>query len=91
MFEEKTTDVVVAIREGAIPHRRTGITAGVSPGWLRAWSQQVKPYTLTLYEYQKQRLSHALYEVNGVWILQPQAYDPKIGLTWEQQNSFLEV
>ena len=91
VFEEQTTDVVVPYGEGASLIAELASQAGVSPGWLRAWSQQVKPYTLTLYEYQKQRLSHALYEVNGVWILQPQAYDPKIGLTWEQQNSFLEV
>ena len=91
MFEEQTTDVVVPYGEGASLIAELASQAGVSPGWLRAWSQQVKPYTLTLYEYQKQRLSHALYEVNGVWILQPQAYDLQIGLTWEQQNSFLEV
>ena len=63
----------------------------VSILWLKEWSQRAKPYTITLYAYQKQLFSHALRSVNGVLVLTPEAYDPQTGLSLNGKSDFLEV
>lgn len=91
VFDEDTVDVVVPYEEGGTLIAQLAAQSCVSAAWLKDWSQRAKPYTIALYEYQRQLLNHALRSVNGVLVLQPEAYDLQTGLSLEQKTEFLEV
>ncbi len=57
------------------------------------WLQRVKPYTVTLYDYQRKNLSRGgMTQIMGVNILQPYQYDAFTGVTTRYAvDSFLEV
>ena len=58
-----------------------------------AWLTEVKPYLVTLYEYQKQALlAGGMVTIAGMLILQPDQYDAQTGVTPDGTNTdFLEV
>ena len=91
VFDEDTIDVVAPYGEGEAFISELAAQSSISIPWLKDWSQQARPYTIPLYAYQKQLFSHALRNINGVWVLLPEAYDPQIGLSLKGKPEFLEV
>lgn len=91
VFDENTVDVVVPYGEGKALISELAAQSSVSILWLKDWNQRARPYTIALYEYQKQLFDPFLYSVNGVWVLLPEAYDPQTGLSLKENTEFLEV
>ena len=60
---------------------------------LSDWLERAKPYTVTLYEFQKKKLvQNGMYAIYGIPILQPFQYDDDTGVTLEVGNmDFMEV
>lgn len=62
--------------------------------FLKSWLNAVKPYTVSIYDYQKKQLqkSGGIYSVAGIYILQPFNYDDEVGLMIQKENmDFWEV
>ena len=91
MFDENTWDVVVPYGNGQALIAQLQAAPYAGPAWLREWSRRAKPYTVSVYEYQMRKMGHALRSVNGVLVLDSQAYDLQTGLTLETKSDFLEV
>lgn len=68
VFEENTTDVVVPYGQGEqLMQELCGEQAGRDPGYLRSLLEAAKPYTVSLYQYQIDRLNeeHGLIPLQG--------------------------
>lgn len=91
VFDEDTVDVVVPYGEGAGLISELISQTNASILWLEQWTQRAKPYTISLYAYQKQLLSQALRSYNGVLVLLPEFYNPRTGLSLISKSKFLEV
>lgn len=68
VFEENTTDVVVPYGRGEqLIQELCGEQAGRDPGYLRSLLEAAKPYTVSLYQYQIDRLNeeHGLIPLQG--------------------------
>ena len=91
VFDEDTVDVVVPYGEGEVLISELAAQSSVTIPWLTDWSKRARPYTIALYAYQKQLFSYALRNVNGVWVLLPEAYDQQVGLSLKGKPEFLEV
>ena len=63
----------------------------LDPVYLKKWMKKIKPYTVSIYSYQKDKLSEAIYDVCGISILNLNYYDKNIGINFEKDNNFLEV
>ena len=92
VFDENTEDVVVPYGEG----QRLIAELCSHPddlSFLKDWKERAKPYTVSLYQYQKRQLgSDGLSMVSGVLVLQPGCYDDRTGLVTEQKRlEFMEV
>ena len=90
-LDEDTVDVVVPYGEGEALINELAVQTNVSVPWLQEWSRRARPYTIALYEYQKEALGNAMHSVNGVFLLIPEVYDPQTGLSFNQKSTFLEV
>ncbi len=91
VFDEDTEDVVVPYGEGAKLIEELTARPQCQIDYLKDWTRRAKPYTVALYEHQKKKLAHALYAVNGVLLLSPEAYDGKTGLFPNEELPYLEV
>lgn len=91
VFDENTWDVVVPYGNGQALIAQLQAAPYAGPAWLREWSRRAKPYTVSVYEYQMRKMGHVLRSVNGVLVLDSQAYDLQTGLTLETKSDFLEV
>lgn len=58
---------------------------------LKRITTKVKPYTISIYQYQKEQLQNNIRCINGVMILDSTKYDNEIGLTIKKEMDFLEV
>ncbi|MGI5884382.1 MAG: CRISPR-associated helicase Cas3' [Candidatus Spyradocola sp.] len=97
VFDQETTDVLVPYEKGAAIIEALG-SAAVQKDWQRQRDllEQAKPYTVTLYQYQKDLLEKqqglAAYLDGSVLVLSPQFYHSETGLTMESsQLELLEV
>ena len=85
VFDQETTDVLVPYREGTAIIAELG-SSTVQRDWKRQEEllEQAKPYTISLYKYQRERLEeqHGLTACldGGVLALSPEFYDEEIGL-----------
>lgn len=92
VFDENTEDVVVPYGKGAaLLAELAAYPQPVSPGLLHDWNTRAKPYTISLYEYQKNKLAGGLRSVGGVLALEPDYYDDHTGLLMKNENGFWEV
>lgn len=89
VFDENTEDAVVPYGDGEALIAE--LSSAQNSAALGEWSRRVRPYTVSLYDYQKRQLEHALYRVNDVLVLLPEAYDPQTGLVLDSKPTFLEV
>ena len=92
VLDDATEDVVVPYGKGAsLITELTGHIGDVSPEYLRAWSERAKPYTVSVYHYQKENLEAGLLESHGVLVLHPEYYNIQTGLITKPETGFLEV
>lgn len=59
--------------------------------YLKDWLKRMRPYTVSVYSYQKDRLSEAIYDIDGISILNSSYYDNNIGINFDKDSDFLEV
>lgn len=97
VFDEETTDVIVPYGTG-VQHiaELCSERARDDPVYLKRCLDQVRPYTVSLFQYQKAQLAQqgGLYTAceGNVLLLRPQWYDEHTGVLPEAaQNSYLEV
>jgi CRISPR-associated endonuclease/helicase Cas3 len=97
VFDDDTVDALVPYGEGAqCIADLCSDRAKHDPAYLQSCLDRAKPYTVSLFNYQKERLKNrgGLYTVcdNKVLVVQPQYYDEAIGLLTEAaQTNYLEV
>ena len=66
----------------------------VPQGFMMEWIKRAKPYTVSIYNYQKEALEKkaGIYELNGVMILRKDFYDLKTGVFNDNENNgFIEI
>ena len=92
VLDNDTEDVIVPYGDGKslILELNSG-TDEMTPEKLRYWAFRAKPYTVSLYDYQKQKLGSAISSVNGILILQSEYYNNATGLVFEPETIYLEV
>ena len=94
VFDEETETVVVPFGEGEeLIAELSAEGEHPEPRFLTDWLKRVKPYTVSIYEYQKKALSYGgLYSISDILVLQPSHYDEKVGLVLAPgELDFLEV
>lgn len=98
VFDENTSDVVVPFDEGErlIYELQEERDKGyVSTVFLSDWVRRAKPYTVSLYHYQKEAIEKksGLSELEGIQILHKEFYNNKTGIINDSSGSgsFLEV
>ena len=97
VFDEETTDVVVPFGCGkeliSELERKIEETHYVSGLFMEDWLRRIKPYTVSLYNYQKEMLDKnaGLYRIGDVLILQKDFYSEKTGIVNDNSGTFLEV
>ncbi len=95
VFEENTTDVVVPYGQGEkLIQELCGEKARRDPGYLRSLLEEAKPYTVSLYQYQINRLheEHSLIPLHGGALGLSGHYSEQNGLSMGESNlDFLGV
>ena len=92
VFDENTEDVVVPYGKGVdLLKELEAFPSCCAPALLKDWSKRAKPYTISLYEYQKNLIADGLRCIHGILVLQPEFYDRQTGLSLKTENTFLEV
>lgn len=91
VFDDDTVDAVVPYGKGARLIAELISNPNPDPGWLVKWSQQIKPYTVSLYDYQVEKFADMLYSKNGILILREEAYNSETGLKLSKESIFWEV
>ena len=95
VFEENTTDVVVPYgRGGELILELCGERAGRDPAYLRSLLEEAKPYTVSLYQYQIDRLNeeHGLIPLQGGALGLHGHYHAETGFSMGESNlDFLGV
>jgi CRISPR-associated endonuclease/helicase Cas3 len=96
VFDDKSEDVIVPYGDGAACIADLcSERAKRDPVYLQSCLERAKPYTVSIFEYQKKQLikQKGLYAVcdDKILILQPQYYDDDVGLvTGKEQNDYME-
>lgn len=99
VFDEETTDVVVPFGDGkemiSELGRKFDESKYVSGMFMADWLKRIKPYTVSLYSYQREMIekNSGLYRIGDVLILQEDFYSDKTGIINNNTGSgaFLEV
>ena len=94
VFNDQTETVVVPYQEGAVLIvELTAKGDSADPAFLSDWLERVKPYTVSIYDYQKKKLLNGgLYEKHGILMLQESNYDDDVGLVLESgKHDYWEV
>lgn len=92
VFDNDTRDLIVPYGEGEGLIAELTSHSNPDPGFLYAWEKRARPYTVSVYDWQLQKLGNAVTEYAGIAVLSPGFYDEETGLTLRQtQNDFLEV
>ena len=93
VFDDDSEDVIVPYGAGRLLidelySMQTGAYAFPPNGWL----EKVKPYTVSVYNWQKEKIGNGIETVEGVFVLQENYYNAVTGLMTEGgMSEFLEV
>ena len=93
VFDDDSEDVIVPYGAGRLLidelySMQTGAYAFPPNGWL----EKVKPYTVSVYNWQKEKIGNGIETVEGVFVLQEKYYNAVTGLMTEGgMSEFLEV
>ena len=87
VFDDNTETVVVPYGKGKkLIEELLDVGEKADQLFLQKWLVEVKPYTVSIYEYQRKQLqSEGIYTVAGVTLLQPSNYDDDIGMITEHK------
>lgn len=98
VFDESSEDVIVPWSEGAQLIRELQEMSPEAPAsQMRDWLDRAKPWTISVYQYQKAQLEKisgkaGIYEIHGVSVLADGFYDPATGFSpGNGIKTFLEV
>ena len=92
VLDDSTRSVVVPYGEGvALISHLASRHGSFSPKELAAWVRKAKPYTVSLYQFQLDRLAGAIAEYSGILVLNPEFYDLRTGVVTKPESAFLEV
>ena len=92
VLDDSSTDIVVPYGEGSkLINDLFSYPDYISPQKLKKWLQSAKPYTISIYDYQKKKLSGILTSVHEILVLPPEYYNIHTGLCSEPESIFLEV
>ena len=92
MLDDSTRSVVVPYGDGeTLIGELVSRHGRFSPKELSAWVHSAKPYTVSLYQFQLDRLAGAIAECSGILVLNPQFYDLRTGVNTKPESAFLEV
>ena len=94
VFDGRTVDAVCPYGAGKdlILELEEMEDAGYIPfSWMEDWMKRVKPYTISLYDYQILKLEEegGLHDMNGVLVLHEGHYDQDIGLAMGAEENFI--
>ena len=59
--------------------------------YLQKWLKKIKPYLISMYDYQLDKLSDVIYQVEGIKILNKDYYDKQMGVVFDKNTCFLEI
>ena len=91
VFDSNTLDAIVPYGEGAqLIAQLADLPEGDLVAW-QNWQKAVKPYTVSLYQWQEEKVEPYLVRQNGAAFLLPQAYDGQLGFVIPEELSFMEV
>ena len=97
VFDDQSEDIVVPYGDGELllAELEEKYDSGYVPqGFMMDWIKRAKPYTVSIYNYQKEALEKkaGIYELNGVMILRKDFYDLKTGVFNDNENNgFIEI
>lgn len=95
VFDNDTDSAIVPYKNGEKLIRELSTISERDYAALAHWQERAKPYMVSLYSYQEEkfRTEHAVYECNGVMVLQTEYYDAEgVGLLSHPKiMDFLEV
>ena len=92
VFDNNTRDLVVPWGDGASLVSELTAQAQPDPTFLAQWERRARPYTVSAYEWQLQKLGNAVTEHAGIAFLNPAFYDNDTGLILRpKEYEFLEV
>lgn len=95
VFDNDTDSAIVPYKNGEKLIQELSMISERDYTALADWQERAKPYMVSLYSYQEEkfRTEHAVYECNGVMVLQPEYYDTEgVGLlSHPKMMDFLEV
>lgn len=92
VFDNNTRDLVVPWGEGAALISELTAQMQPSPAFLADWERRVRPFTVSVYDWQLKTLGNAVTEHAGIAFLAPAFYDNETGLILRPKgNVFLEV
>ena len=93
IFDTQTTDVVVPYGEGGNLIADLYETEDLNPGYMQSWIQAAKPYAISLYQEQIDKMGKgSVTERGGVFLLSDGWYDEDTGFTMEKAISgYMEV
>ena len=92
VFDNNTRDLVIPWGEGAALISELTAQAQPDPAFLAQWERRVRPYTVSAYDWQLQKLGNAVTEHAGIAFLDPAFYDNDTGLILRpKEYEFLEV
>lgn len=92
VFNDETEDIVVPYAEGVkLIEELKRCQSAIAPDVLKQWCNRAKPYTVSVYRYQKEKLAGGLSSINGILVLSEEYYDLHTGLLTEPVSKFWEV
>ena len=92
VFDNNTRDLVVPWGDGAALISELTAQVRPDPAFLAQWERRVRPYTVSAYDWQLQKLGNAVTEHAGIAFLDPAFYDSDTGLILRpKEYEFLEV
>lgn len=92
VFDNNTRDLVVPWGDGAALISELTAQAQPDPAFLAQWERRARPYTVSAYDWQLQKLGNAVTDHAGIAFLDPAFYNNDTGLTLRpKEYEFLEV
>lgn len=89
VFDDEAESVLVPYGKGRTLIQELCAMGDAAPAWqMQEWLRQARPYTVSLYHYQKEQLGDAVTTQNGIWLLREGFYSEETGL--QTQSSSLD-
>lgn len=94
VYDESGVEVIVPYGEGeSLIHELQEMNNSDLLYGMKDWLARAKPYTITLYQYQIDKIENkGICEINGIYVLEKYYYDPGLGFTMNgRELEFLDI